>query len=477
MLVCFPSSEASDARVGQTGLKQISTKKSPRDLFLKWDRSWVEERPEKEAKDVPMHRVRAVFTLHEESGRRIQSAAEEIELPQKFLELAQDARGQKTDSVPDAPDDLMESLSGWLDLSMGFNWVVLGVEKLGPELLSVSDVLSEIGMRWLGTEPTRRFRTRENFAGPRSSQRSLFSLHCSKGLDLRAIHESGSLVTVKERLARKLGLNLPKISYVEDRSLSQTEYQWKLRQSSLGGGSFRAGMRLLLAPSAVLQDVRGIEATYLGNVGRWVEADQNLPDGYPCLSSSEVVAGELYHLCLRYPHELVTRQDVVERLQELKSEAPELSRELEQSGVAVGFLRDVLRKLVREHVPLHDLVTVVETVIDRCSESLSAEEMTEFCRVRLGGAIVEELLDREGKLHCVELSADAVEECPTGDELRMSLKELGFPPALLVPAEARLKMARRVEKAELPLRVLKPAEIPPWIKTSIVRLDSSKDRH
>ncbi len=424
-----------------------------------------------------MHRVRAVFTLHEESGRRLQSAADEIELPQKFLELAQDARGPRSDSLPEAPDDLMESLSGWLDLSMGLNWVVLGVEKLSPDLLSVTDVLSEIGMRWLGTEPTRRFRTRENFAGPRSSRRSLFSLHCSKGADLRAIHESGSLVTVKERLAKKLGLTLPKISYVEDRSLSQTEYQWKLRQSSLGGGSYRAEMRLLLAPLSVLQKVRGIEATYLGNVGRWVEAEQVLPDGYPCLSSSEVVAGQLYRLCLRYPHELVTRQDVVERLQDLKSEAPDLSRELEQSGVAVGFLRDVLRNLVREHVPLHDLVTIVETVIDRCGEDLSAEEMTEFCRVRLGGAIVEELLDREGKLNYVELSADAFGESSAVDRLQLSLKELGFPPALLVPAEARLGMARSVEEAELPLRVLKPAEIPPWIKTSIVRLDSSTDRH
>jgi hypothetical protein len=422
-----------------------------------------------------MHRVRAVFTLHEESGRRLQSAPEEIELPEKFLELAQDARGQKTGSVPDAPDDLVESLSGWLDLSLGFNWIVLGVEKLGPELLSVSDVLSEIGMRWLGTEPTRRFRTRENFAGPRSSQRSLFSLHCSKGTDLRVIHESGSLLTVKERLAKKLALNLPKISYVEDRSLSQTEYQWKLRQSSLGGGSFRAGMRLLLAPSTVLQDVRGIEATYLGNVGRWVEADQVVPRGYPCLSSSEVVAGKLYHLCLRYPQELVTRQDVVERLRELKTEVPELSLEFEQSGVAVGFLRDVLRGLVREHVPLHNLVAIVETVIDRCGEGLSAEEMTEFCRVRLGGAIVEELLDQEGKLNYVEFSADAAKESLPADHLRLSLKKLGFPPALLVPCEARLEMARMVEEAELPLRVLKPAEIPPWIKT--VRLDSWKDQH
>lgn len=414
--------------------------------------------------------MRAVFTLHEESGRRLQSAAEEIELPEKFLELAQDARGKESGSVPEMPDELMESLSGWLDLSMGFNWVVLGVEKLGPDLLSVTDVLSEIGMRWLGTEPTRRFRTRENFAGPGSSVRSLFSLHCSQGASLRAIHESGSLVTVKERLAKKLGLTLPKISYVEDRSLSQTQYQWKLRQSSLGGGSFRAGMRLLLAPSDVLQNVRGIEATYLGNVGRWVDADQVVPDGYPCLSSSEVVAGKLYRLCLRYPHELVTRQDVVERLQDLKSEVPELSREFEQSGVAVGFLRDLLRSLVREHVPLHDLVTIVETVIDRCGEGLNAEEMMEFCRVRLGGVIVEELLDREGKLNYIELSAEALEEDSTAERLRASLKRLGFPSALLVPAETRPAAARMVEEAELQLRVLKPAEIPPWIKTSIVRL-------
>ena len=126
---------------------------------------------------------------------------------------------------------------------------------------------------------------------------------------------------------------------------------------------------------------------------------------------------------------------------------------------------------------IRDRVTIVETVIDRCGEDLSAEEMTEFCRVRLGGAIVEELLDREGKLNYVELSADAFGESSAVDRLQLSLKELGFPPALLVPAEARLGMARSVEEAELPLRVLKPAEIPPWIKTSIVRLDSSTDRH
>ena len=59
---------------------------------------------------------------------------------------------------------------------------------------------------------------------------------------------------------------------------------------------------------------------------------------------------------------------------------------------------------------------------------------------------MEELLDQEGKLNYVELPADAAKERSTADRLRLSLKKLGFPPALLVSCEARLGMARMVQQ-------------------------------
>ena len=71
----------------------------------------------------------------------------------------------------------------------------------------------------------------------------------------------------------------------------------------------------------------------------------------------------------QHAFELITRQEVVRLVENLKKTAPELVEEAFPQLISYSFFQRVLTGLLKENVPIRDLETIVETLLSSVSET------------------------------------------------------------------------------------------------------------
>jgi flagellar biosynthesis protein FlhA len=87
----------------------------------------------------------------------------------------------------------------------------------------------------------------------------------------------------------------------------------------------------------------------------------------------------------------LTRQNVRELLDGLKETHPALVDDVVPNKLSLGAVHRVLQRLLRESIPVRDLVTVLEALSDAADQSKDPEQLTEYARRALSSAIVHQL--------------------------------------------------------------------------------------
>ena len=77
-----------------------------------------------------------------------------------------------------------------------------------------------------------------------------------------------------------------------------------------------------------------------------------------------------------HAHELLTRQEVKNLLENLKTRVPALIEEVIPTQVKPGELQKVMQNLLRERVPVRDLETILETLGDFSSRTKDLDVLT-----------------------------------------------------------------------------------------------------
>lgn len=157
--------------------------------------------------------------------------------------------------------------------------------------------------------------------------------------------------------------------------------------------------------------------------------------------------------------------------------------ELVPNVVQIGDIQKVLQHLLRERVPIRDMVTILETMADFASRVKDMEQMGELVRSAIARTITRQYLDGENKLHCLTLAPDleralsgllqqtssgmmlAMEQGMQSDvvnQLRSETEKamaVGVQPVLLSSATVRLALKRTVERYLPQLPVLAYNEV------------------
>ena len=104
-------------------------------------------------------------------------------------------------------------------------------------------------------------------------------------------------------------------------------------------------------------------------------------------------------------------------LENLRRREPSLVNEASEK-LKVGQIQRVLQSLLRDHVPIRDLETILEALTEEAAPIDGIDQLTEYVRRRLGRALSQQYCGDDGKLWCVRLAA-ALEErigsCAAGD--------------------------------------------------------------
>jgi flagellar biosynthesis protein FlhA len=225
-----------------------------------------------------------------------------------------------------------------------------------------------------------------------------------------------------------------------------------------------------------------------GMPARWIAAPRRTEAealGYVVVEPATVVATHLMETLKSNAAELLGRQEVQGMVETLKKSHPALIEEIVPNKVSLSVLHRVLQRLLRERVPIRDLVTILEAVGDGAESTKDPEVLTEAARRALTNVIARLFADTTGTVRGVTIGP-RLESALTGlfsprvaqqgmplltpDSLAALLRTLnqlastfavdGRPLPLITPPSLRVGVRRLIEPVLPSLPVVSLGELP-----------------
>jgi len=165
---------------------------------------------------------------------------------------------------------------------------------------------------------------------------------------------------------------------------------------------------LAMNPGTAEESLDGIatrEPTY-GLPAVWIKAREKenaLAKGYTVVDLATVMTTHFSEVIRRHAHELLGRQDVQKLLDDLKASHPKVVEELVPNLLTLGGVVRVLHNLLREQIPIRDLLAILETLADRAPMTKDPEILTEYVRQALSRTITKLHQSAAGRLPVIIL--------------------------------------------------------------------------
>jgi len=239
---------------------------------------------------------------------------------------------------------------------------------------------------------------------------------------------------LRKQLAQELGLVIPPVRIRDNVDMESNQYVIKLRGNPIGDGEVMPGYKLALLPEDADEVPSGIEVEdpTFGLPAVWV-AERNLSEveqmGLTVIEPPAVITTHLLEELRKNAYRLLDRQEVQDMLDKVQETAPALVDELVPDLLSLGSIRKVLQRLLRERVPIRDLVTILEALADHAPETQTVEVLTEHCRAALAPTITREFSGPEDRIKAFvidpSLEQHLLEQAEQG---RLDVNTMGMQP-------------------------------------------------
>ncbi|MBL9119917.1 MAG: flagellar biosynthesis protein FlhA [Phycisphaerae bacterium] len=217
---------------------------------------------------------------------------------------------------------------------------------------------------------------------------------------------------IRRQLAIELGVVMPPVRVRDNMQLPANEYRVRIRGANVGEGVVYPELLMAMDAGVASGRLQGIAAKEpaFGLAATWIEPPMRTKAetmNYTVVDATSVIATHLTELVRRHADELLTREEVANLLNQLKSKAPKLVEETVPSVIKPSDLQKVLQGLLRERVPVRDLETILETLADWITHTRDPEILVEYVRNALRRTIcaMHSEPDEQGRprLHCVTM--------------------------------------------------------------------------
>ncbi len=289
----------------------------------------------------------------------------------------------------------------------------------------------------------------------------------SKGGDL--VQRIGIM---RKQLALELGMIVPPTRIRDNIQLAAPEYAIKLRGVRVAGGELMPRHLLALNTTGTALPIDGVRTTdpSFGMSAVWIVPElraQAEANGYTVVESTTVLLTHLMETIRAHAADLLSRQDTRELLDGLKDTHPALIEDVVPNKLSVGVIHRVLQRLLREAIPIRDLVTILEALSDPADQTKDPELLCEHVRRALSQVIVHMLGGPDHPLQAITL----------GPRLEVSLMNLFGPRGreggrTLEPEELTLALQNLSQAVETHRRdgQVPPLITPPGLRVGVRRL-------
>ncbi len=303
---------------------------------------------------------------------------------------------------------------------------------------------------------------------------------------------------LRKQGAQELGILVPAIRIRDDIRLPANEYIVKIRGAEVARSEVMPRFLLALNTGGVMQEIDGMDTVdpSFGMPAKWITAQSRVEAeaaGWVVVEPSTVIATHLMETLKTHAADLLGRQDVQEMVDALKKSHPALVEEIIPARITLGTLHRVLQRLLRERVPIRDLVSILESLGDAAEQTKDPEQLTEVVRRSLANPISRLFLDMTGGVRGVTIGPRLEASLmglfsPRGTQQGMSLlnpdtlatllRELnsiatihaveGRPLPLITPPTLRVGVRRLIEPVLPNVPVISLAELPASVNLTSV---------
>ena len=293
---------------------------------------------------------------------------------------------------------------------------------------------------------------------------------------------------VRKKLSQELGFLVPPVHIRDNLDLQPNQYRITLMGVNMGEAEVYHDKEMAINPGQVFGAVQGLETRdpAFGLDAVWIareQSDQAQSLGYTVVDASTVIATHMSQLLTSQAAQLLGHEEVQNLLDMVARAQPKLVEGLIPGVMSLGTLVKVLQNLLTEGVPVRDMRTVLQTLVEYAPRSQDPDVLTAACRIALRRLIVQEIIGGESVIPVITLAPElerilhqslqaggaegAGIEPGLAERMQKSLTEAaqrqeleGQAAVLLTSGVLRNTLARFVKNSIPGLRVLSYQEIP-----------------
>lgn len=200
------------------------------------------------------------------------------------------------------------------------------------------------------------------------------------------------VVMIRRQIALELGAVVPIIHLRDDIKLNPNQYKIMIKGVEVATGEILFDHYMAMNSGYVEEEIDGIETVepYLGLPALWIAESQREKAealGYTVVDAPAIIATHVTEIIRTNLHEILTRQDVQNLINNVKESQPVLVDELIPKLMTIGEVQKILSNLLAEGVSIRDLVTILETLADYAVVTRDTDMLTEYVRQSLKRSI------------------------------------------------------------------------------------------
>ena len=287
----------------------------------------------------------------------------------------------------------------------------------------------------------------------------------------------GQLMTrvkgVRKKLSSELGFLVSPVRIRDVLSLEPDSYHIVLHGVVRARGTVKVGRELAINPGSVYGKLEGTATREpaFGLEAVWIDPGQRdmaRTLGYTVVDAATAIATHMNKVLRDNAAELLSHDETQKLLDKLAARHPKLVEELVPGKLPLGVVTRTLQNLLIEGVPIRDMRTVAEALLEASARTQDPDILTTMVRPKLGRMIVQALLESTETLSVMTLA-------PQVEQLLHNVLQQSAPgvPPVLEPGmseslfSALRDSARKVEDTGVAAVLVVSPSIRPWLSQAV----------
>jgi flagellar biosynthesis protein FlhA len=245
------------------------------------------------------------------------------------------------------------------------------------------------------------------------------------------------IASTRKYIALEYGVLVPSVRVRDNLQLDPNEYIIKIKGNVVANYVIHTDRYLAMNPGGIEETLQGIptEDPAFKMSAFWItkeEKDRADLLGYTVVDAMSVLSTHLQETLRHNFDKILSRQAVKKLIENLKSEYPAVVDEINTDVLSLGTIQKVLQNLLREFIPIKDMVQILESLIDYARVTKNVDVLTEYARHSIGDTIANLYKDLHGVIHAAVLSEE-IEGVITRSlqEQKEAVHTLGLSPDML----------------------------------------------